>query len=485
MKNNRMAEAKVSKTVDNDRVRRILDDRRESLSVEFKAWLDPDDPAHLGKILKAIYALRNFDGGFLAIGVHDETHVAQPYPFEVPLEELFSYDNVHAKVSAHASERFEVTVHTPELDGERIVVVEVPAGVRTPVLVSRTLTSGGGNKRLVEGDIYFRSLDSSGTASSVKLKTANDASKLVSICMDNRETDIGRFVRRHLTGVDPSTLTGFLQSRAASTGPTLRDRCFASIRDNEERLTAAMKRRDPLGYAMNTQQVGGLLTMRVGMCVSSVREDATPSNSFLDRLSSGNRKYTGWPAWIDMRGADLEERRPYPCKGAWETLISTLDESAFRKFEFLVYDPKGAFSLQRLMNDDLSSAVEPKTVLDPLLTASRVAEIIATGLDVLEGFDWGEEPKVGFAFEWSGLAGRKLQTWAQLSVFWFDPTGGAVALDSRAKGYVEMDLDTPRVAIAPGVVEATKGLFSTFGGFEMEPTVAEKLVADLLGKTRN
>ena len=58
---------------DDDQIRALVARPGESLNVEIKRWLDPADPVAAAKIVKAVFALRNRNGGFLVIGFDDKT----------------------------------------------------------------------------------------------------------------------------------------------------------------------------------------------------------------------------------------------------------------------------------------------------------------------------------------------------------------------------------------------------------------------------
>jgi hypothetical protein len=53
---------------DDDQIRALVARPGESLNVEIKRWLNPSDPTSVAKIIKATFALRNRNGGFLVIG---------------------------------------------------------------------------------------------------------------------------------------------------------------------------------------------------------------------------------------------------------------------------------------------------------------------------------------------------------------------------------------------------------------------------------
>jgi len=56
-----------------DEINELIGQPRESLAVEVKDWLDPSIPGHKAKVVKALIALRNFNGGYLLIGFDNAT----------------------------------------------------------------------------------------------------------------------------------------------------------------------------------------------------------------------------------------------------------------------------------------------------------------------------------------------------------------------------------------------------------------------------
>jgi hypothetical protein len=75
----------------------------------------------------------------------------------------------------------------------------VPEGIRITVAARRDLKDEQGKYLIREGDVYFRTLRSNGTPSTAKARP-NDWPDILEICFENRDADIGRFLRRHLTG---------------------------------------------------------------------------------------------------------------------------------------------------------------------------------------------------------------------------------------------------------------------------------------------
>lgn len=174
-----------------------MDNPRESLAVELKDWFEPGTPEGQAKIVRACIAMRNRNGGYVFIGFDNNT--AQPnvggYAGDVRAD--FHADEINKLVNGYASDKFEVHVHFAVRDDQDFPVLEVDAGVKTPV-ASKSDLFDPNTKSLVRANaIYVRTLLSNNTPSTGEARW-NDWAILVEICFDNREADVGRFLRRRL-----------------------------------------------------------------------------------------------------------------------------------------------------------------------------------------------------------------------------------------------------------------------------------------------
>jgi predicted HTH transcriptional regulator len=179
-----------------DQLRDLLNAPSETLGVELKRWIDPTIDDGIAKIAKGCIALRNNNGGLLVIGLKDN---GEPDEQNAPADVLatFHIDVIQRIVGQFSSEQFSVEVQFGERDGKLYPVISVPSGVRTPVAAKRNCNSAG--KQLIKDhSVYVRSLSSNNTVSSSEARRS-DWERLVQICFDNREADIGAFVRRHLS----------------------------------------------------------------------------------------------------------------------------------------------------------------------------------------------------------------------------------------------------------------------------------------------
>ena len=181
------------------------------MSVEVKTWIDLGTDEAIAKLVKGLFALRNRNGGLFIIGFDDTSLQPDPYGLQDTVQVAYHTDRVQQLVSRFANTPFEIAVDLGSLDGIEYPVISVPPGVRTPVVVKRDLLGPEDTRRqrklLAEGDVYFRTLGSNGRVSSSLIRPS-DWSDLLDICFDNREADIGRFLRRHMGQEQLSLLPG-------------------------------------------------------------------------------------------------------------------------------------------------------------------------------------------------------------------------------------------------------------------------------------
>jgi hypothetical protein len=126
----------------------------------------------------------------------------------------------------------------------------------------------------------------------------------------------------------------------------------------------------------------------------------------------------------------------------------------------------------------MGHVVTKKTVLDPILVILRVTEAIAVGIAFARALAW--EPQtatLGFAFSWTELHGRKLQSWANPEVH---VSPWHTSHDSGATSYIQMTADTPWAALAPYVAAAIKPLLIKFDGYQIPLEAVEHWVKRLV-----
>jgi hypothetical protein len=459
---------------DDDQIRALVARPSEGLNVETKRWLDPADPGSVAKIVKAAFALRNRNGGFLVIGFDDGT--LQPdtpnQPADVP--GTFHQDTIQGLISRYASEPFEVHVSFGEREGRTYPVIAIPPGVRVPVVVRSALQDACGTKLLSVGDVYFRTLEANGTPSTAKARP-QDWRDILELCFDNREADIGRFLRRQLAGQDVSRLIKALRGEAVAPGDVLRNRCAGILQAGETSFASAVKERS---LTVQERPLLDGLAWEIAFAIDPPKTGALPDRDFFATFAASNPKYTGWPIWLDARAMADERSRPVVRAGAWEALIVALGEGTAHRMEFFRIDTNGDFYLRRLLQDDaVPDRVDPGIRFDPVLMIYRVSEAIAVGIAVAKGLGWQDSAILGFMFRWRKLKGRRLDTWANPIIY---VPGGGPSQQDKVTTFVAVPLTTALSAIPSLVEAATRELFVAFDGTKLSKETYEEQARKLI-----
>lgn len=459
--------------IDTSRIQELIQRPGESLSVELKRWISPDEPEGIAKIVRTVLALRNYGGGYLVIGFDNET--LQPDKQDIPadVKASFHVDTVQGIVSRFASEPFEVAVEFPTRDGQIYPVIVVPPGVKTPVAAKSDLRVKD-TKLIAADDVYVRSLRSNNTPSTTKAGW-KDWPNIVEVCFDNREADIGRFMRRHLSGVTPGMVREFASAISKNSKPEIstEDLLRGYLQESSERYKQVIREK---GLALPEHG-----TWEVALLLVGNTPPHSASRDFLNLLAASNPNYTGWPVWLDSRSFSDGTARPYVVNGVWESLIASLNSGWIDHVDFMRLDPKGRFYLCRALQDDISGtprSPKPLTVLDFGLPVIRTAEAIAVGVAFAKAM--GCDPTstlLSFAFRWTRLRGRELGSWAQPGRY---VSPGRHAYQDEVMTLVNVPLEAPLSTLPEYVNQAVQPLFEVFDGFNLGREVIEDLTRRLI-----
>ncbi|WP_117195119.1 AlbA family DNA-binding domain-containing protein [Rhizobium terrae] len=456
--------------VSQERLNDLVAAPSESLNVELKRWIDPFSLHGQAKIAIGCMALRNRNGGYMVIGIDDTTLAPDESNRPSNVTELFHPDVIQQIVSQFASDLFEVKVLFAHRDGALFPVFAVEEGVRVPVAAKRELMDG--KRHLIRQDaVYFRTLRSSGIVSS-SAATHGDWRDILDICFENREADIGRFLRRHL-GPDNAILSDL---NKGDPQPAFRRRVEGVLAHGDVRRRLAFESPEFSEQAARYSSSGA---WSVALAFDPPRQADDSDREFLRKMASANPQYTGWPVWLDSSGLD-PENRPRKKEGAWESVILSDRKVWIDHAEFQWVHARGEFYLWRVYQDDLSEKVEPGTALDLGLLAYRFAEAIAVGLAFAKAYDVPPGTQLGFLFRAENLSGRQARTWANPERY--IPVRGR-AYDDEIQGYTVLDSDTPVNAIAPYLQQAMAPIAGAFDGSEISSSILEYYVGRLVSRT--
>lgn len=491
----------------------------ESLQVEFKQTIDIAADAGVVKLICALFALRNRDGGHLFIGVTNDGNIADAEASPPANLAGLTSDAIHGLIARYASDSFGVEVRPhPDTASATVIVIAVPGGIQSPVIVA----SGLAGTALTPGTIFFRTLDANGTPSSSKIpwQSWND---LLQICFENRETQIAGFIRRNFgaeaikqfcefackvppegapptapetapvpappAAPAPQTPPAPVPAAPAEPAPPhpaapitlppsmIREGAQASIMNYlVEQVAvsdAVMLERNgqprPFGVHATAAMPSMLLTSH------------SPSRKFLEMALNANPNLTGWPAWLDSRSFREEDERPYVLNEGWEAILSGGSWSGVEgKTERWRIEASGRQFLYTGYQDDIEDhpkKPKPNTQLDFGLVILRVAERLEVARRMIASLQPPSDTEVHFAFQFDRLRGRKLTSWANPGRY-LSP--GQSAQQDIVRAQAIIPLDANQQVLVDTTLEIANKVFRIFDGFEISQKVVEDMVLRLL-----
>ena len=445
--------------IDQSQIESLVARPSETLNVEVKRWINIYQPSGTSKLVRAVFALYNRNGGFFVIGFDDKT--LEPDLDNAPpdVRSAFHVDKVQALISRHASKLFEVGVAFGRRDGHEYPVIVVPEGVRSPVAVKVPLLDEKKKELIRDGEVFFRTLAANGTPSTASARP-QDWPEIVELCFDNREADVGRFLRRQIAGQDLAAIVREVALISPPT-PTLKERAESLLNGGLQLFKQAVAKHEVNDDEKAVIAAG---SWEIALVINPPKNEQLPDQKFLRTIASSNPQFSGWPIWLNSSGFQDRTAVPIVKGNAWEAFIVSLGGWS-KHIDFSRIDPRGEFYLRRNLQDDVSDRVKAGQFLDPIIVILRVAEAIAVGVAFAKALEWEtESTKLGFAFRWTGLKGRKLVAWSNPAV---TISSFEAAHDAEVTAFVELPMDTPVNAIAPYVEQAMRVLLARFGGYQI------------------
>lgn len=449
---------------------------RESLNIELKSWIDPSTPEGKAKIVKAAIALRNFNGGYLGIGISND---GKPITNGVPedLDDQFHQDRIQALIVRHSSESFEIAVNFGEINGARFPFIFIPPGVRTPVAAKLGIADPSDQtKELIKKHVvYVRTLESNHTPSSAAAQFS-DWPQIMNICFDNREADIGNFVRRHLTGLDlPNLLAHF------GGGPVEPETSVIDVFLNQchQRFLEVKKSDEAVDLGRGRFEVAFIINS------TQKTEKVRANEEFLSSFIHANPGLNGWPLWLNSRGFSERRNRPYIYSDGYEVLIEDYVGSfILPHLDFWRAEPPGRFYHYRVLWDDLvaiKNGTPPNKSLSMDITVRTVTEAISVALSFAKSMAFPvSDTSLDFIFRWSGLENR------ELSVHDFRRyiSPGRFSVQDQITSYINIPLDIAPSSVPSIIPDVVADLFSSFDGMTFSNEVIEGVANELLDKKR-
>lgn len=372
-----------------ERLSDLLVDPHEDLDFEVKNWLDlqnnNDDKATFAK---AVLALANHGGGFVAIGLFETDRGIIEAENRPATLDRYSQDLVNGIVHSYCDPPFHCAVHiVPNPDGRLFPIIIVPGDHRVPIRARRA----GPHGNIVQSNaIYIRK---PGPRSETP-QSAQDWDDLLARCLRNRRDEMFDHIRDLITGAVPQVTQPEHPPRLDEWVET----CFERWRTLTETLPAESGPRFTHGYYCVAYEILG-------------EPRRIPPAQLPDTLRASIVRHTGWPPfWYPNR----EGIEPYLIDGAVECWLggdprTPVGQRDSAHSDFWRIHPDGlAFLLRGFQEDGMDpQTIAPATVFDLTFPVWRIGEILLHARSLAANlFEGPTTIKVTATYH--GLAGRAL-----------------------------------------------------------------------------
>jgi len=371
-----------------ERLADLLVDPRESLDFEAKNWLDlQDSNDDKATFAKAVLALANHGGGFIAIGFEETEHGLVESAGRPATLNRYNQDLINGIVQNYCDPPFHCAVHIVANPTSALFpIVVVPGGHRVPVRARR---AGPNGNTVHNNAIYVRK---PGPRSEIPLTTP-EWDDLLARCFRNRRDEMFDQIRDLITGAVP---------RAEQ--PVEPDHLAEWVRSSRQRwdgLVAALPvdapPRLPHGRYQIAYQIAG-------------ERKAIAPGKLPEILMASVVRHTGWPPfWYPTR----HDIAPYPIDGAVECWMGP-DQREPGHADFWRINPDGfAFLLRGYQEDGMRAEVhgigdvKPGTSFDVTLPVWRVSEALLHAQSLANNLFEGPTT-IKFVVQYEGLTNRAL-----------------------------------------------------------------------------
>jgi hypothetical protein len=370
-----------------DELRSLLQIPSESLSVEYKSWLDLAQ--NLGKAIlaKAAIALANGGGGVIVLGMREDTGDGGALRSQSRPAALgrYSQDDINAAIGRYSDPAFHCgLMFAPHpVTGHEHAFVIVPGGMIVPVMCRRTCEGVISQHRC-----YIRK---PGPRSEEPF-TAEEWRGVLERCVQARRENMLDAIRLIVHGHDSPAPSQAVRNALITFGDAARARWHQLVADLPPDDDARM----PHGhYEIEFEFIG---VKNAGNAMETLR-----------RMTEASRvKHTGWGPFVLLTREHFE---PRPIDGNVEAWIGRpVQDRAARDpwhCDFWRVHPSGLLFLLRGYAEDSSNRVEPATILDITMPIWMVGEAMLYASRLARLFDGGD-PDILVRCRYFGLRGRRL-----------------------------------------------------------------------------
>lgn len=361
-----------------DELQELFTLQDETLSTEFKAWLDLTTPHGKATIAKSAIALANYGGGTIMMGMSGKPATSTERPQTIA---RYTADAVNAAVNRYADPRVHcevVHLRHPITEFEHAFII-VPGGASVPVMSTRELQGTIQQQRC-----YIRKPG----PKSEEPFTAEEWRALINRCVQNGRDDLLDSIRTIFYGLQPPVHPPAID-KLKQYADQSRVRWDMLVKP----LPANDRARMPLGsyeLAFEIEDIEPLAT---------IREMAAKMEK------AHEIKHTGWAQFVYLTRQPIA---PYSTDDQLEAWLGTPEEPERngRYIDFWRASKDGHLFLKRSLDEDFHSKFRPGTIFSLTMPIWRVgdAALFVARLAKLLGSD----PGIRMEGRYTGLQGRKL-----------------------------------------------------------------------------
>jgi len=432
-----------------DELQTLLAFPAESLSVEYKSWLNLEENAGKANLAKAAIAIANEGGGIIILGMREDVSnggllASLSRPTSIP---RYHPDDVNAAIARFCEPVFhcDVAFVSSPVTGYEHVFVMVPGGSKVPIMSKR-----GCDNVISQQRCYVRK---PGPKSEEAL-TAQEWNAVLERCLQARRESMLDAIRVILQGHSAPLAKDAVVDKLAA---------FSS---------EAQKRWLELVSSISPETPAKLNHGRYEVYFEIV--DVPPCASLSDlrqRMSqAGQIKHTGWGPFVDL---GREPIAPQPVDGNIEAWMGYEDFGTPAFSDFWRAHPSGLFCLIRGFDEDGTDEYVPgrafelanpiRRIGEPLLYMARLARL------------FGGDPDILVECRYYGLANRTLTSGRGRTPLSFDRVcrDNFAVLSTRAS---PSQIDDNLVEIVQSLL---KPLYEKFAFFEIAPQIVAQEIEKL------
>jgi Schlafen, AlbA_2 len=370
-----------------EELRSLLHSPSESLSVEYKSWLDLSQNPGKATLAKAAIALANVSGGVIVLGMRENIAEGGALSSQSRPAALgrYSQDDINAAIERYSDPAFHCgLMFAPHpATGHEHAFVIVPSGMIVPVMCRRTCDGV-----LSQHRCYIRK---PGPRSEEPF-TAEEWRGVLERCVQARRENMLDAIRLIVHGHGSPAPTVAVRNALTTFADAARARWHQLVDD----LTLDDDARMLHGhYEIEFEFIG-------------VKNAGTATETLRLMTEAGRIKHTGWGPFVLLTREPFEPRVIDGNVEAW-TGRPVKDRAARDPWhcDFWRVHPSGLLFLLRGLAEDSSNRVEPATILDITMPIWMVGEAMLYASRLARLFDSGD-PDILTRCRYYGLRGRRL-----------------------------------------------------------------------------